>query len=175
MLLLFSACVTCRFTQHFPNLVFNIDWLYIFYVDVPSLMIDRLDTNMCHVFITAVSVDFYNIQQQVLPSIIWKCRVSKSPLVTMGRPKFNPKTAPSPSTIITRTNTSILDRPHSPSQMAPGYTQPFCHNTLWTDRLTDRRFRQMFCHISRLRSPVIKSDAAKNETNVVARNFSREI
>ena len=69
----------------------------------------------------------------------------KSPLVTMGRPKFTPKTAPSPSTITTlHLIHPSLNQPYSPSQTASGSTQPFCHSTLSgqtdrsTHRLTDR-------------------------------------
>ena len=69
---------------------------------------------------------------------------TKFPLVTMGCPKFTPKTAlplwQSPPHLIHPS----LDRPHSPSQMASGSNQPFCHSTLsgqtdsHIDRLTDR-------------------------------------
>jgi len=59
---------------------------------------------------------------------------TKFPLVTMGSHKFTAKTAPFSLTITTPSNTT---------QMAPGSTQPFCHNTLQADRqptdpLTDR-------------------------------------
>jgi len=65
---------------------------------------------------------------------------TKAPLVTMGCPKFTPKPAgPSLSTITPPSNTPILDRPHSPSQTASGSNQPFCHNTLRTERPTDQR------------------------------------
>jgi len=77
---------------------------------------------------------------------------TNAPLVTMGSPKFTPKTAPSPSTITIPSNTPILDQSHSPPQTVSGSNQPFCHNTLcaltkrqtdrqsdrWTDRPTDR-------------------------------------
>jgi len=66
---------------------------------------------------------------------------TKSPLFTMGHPKFTPKTAYrlrwSPPNLIHPS----LNRPHSPSQMASGSIQLFCHSTLsgqtHTDRLTD--------------------------------------
>jgi len=62
------------------------------------------------------------------------------PLVTIGRPKFTPKTARSPSTITTHLIHASLGRLHSPPQTASRSIQPFCHNTLsgQTDRPTDR-------------------------------------
>jgi len=72
---------------------------------------------------------------------------TKAPLITMGRPKFTPKTTPSFPTITTLSNTPI----HRPIPLAiptaSGCTQPFCHSTLSgqpdldrpTDRKTDRQ------------------------------------
>jgi len=56
-------------------------------------------------------------------------------LVTMGRPKLTPKTAPSPLTITTPSNRmhSSLDwlpTQYSPSQTASVSIQLFCHSTL---------------------------------------------
>jgi len=50
-----------------------------------------------------------NKWQQVL-KVIWEKRVAKAPLVTMGRPKFTLKTAASPSTITTPSNTPITSQ-----------------------------------------------------------------
>jgi len=67
----------------------------------------------------------------------------KSPLVTMGRPKFSPKTAAFPFRWLSpHLIHPSLHRPHSPSQTASGSNQPFCHSTLsdtHTDRHTDRQ------------------------------------
>jgi len=92
-------------------------------------------------------------QEQVRPEVSWEEPRRKVP-ITMGRPKFNRKSAPFYSTITTPSDTPILDRPHSPCQTSSGSTQPFCHNTLCgqTNRQTDRP-TDMFRHISRLRSP----------------------
>jgi len=55
---------------------------------------------------------------------------SPSPLVTTGRPKFTPKTAPSLPRSPPHLIHPSLDRTHSPPQTASGSNQPFCHNTL---------------------------------------------
>jgi len=72
---------------------------------------------------------------------------TKSPLVTMGCPKFTPKTAPSPSTISTQSY-NLIPRP-TPLTTPNGIrsNQPFCNNTLSrpTDKQTDRRNRQQLC------------------------------
>jgi len=60
-----------------------------------------------------------------------------------------------------------LDQPHSPSQMASGSNQPFCHNTFCglTDRTTDRKTdtdrwsRRMFHNMSTPFTMLIESDA----------------
>jgi len=74
---------------------------------------------------------------------------TKSALVTMRRPKFTPKNCPFPFDDNHRHLIHpSLDRPHSLSQTASGSNQPFCHNTLRTDRPTDRWSRRMFGNMS---------------------------
>ena len=60
-------------------------------------------------------------------------------MVAMGCYTFTPKTAPSPSMIITPSNTPLPRPTHSPPQTASGSNQTFCHSTLsrHTDRLRD--------------------------------------
>ena len=53
------------------------------------------------------------------------------------RPKFTPKTAPSLRGSPPHLIHPFLDWPHSPSQIAFGSNQPFCHSTL--SRQTDRQ------------------------------------
>jgi len=65
---------------------------------------------------------------------------TKSPLVTVRRPKFTLKTAPAP--ILWQSPPHLIhssfDRSNSQSQMASGSNQPFCHSALSpTDRNTD--------------------------------------
>jgi len=73
---------------------------------------------------------------------------TKSPMViTMGRPKFTPKTARLfPLTITTHLIHQSLAQLHSPSQTASGSNQPFCHSTLssLTDRPTEGTWRQFY-------------------------------
>ena len=66
---------------------------------------------------------------------------TKSPLDTMGRPKFTPKTAPSPLTITTLSNTPIPRPIPLTIPTTSKSTQPLCHSTLsgQTDRQTDRQ------------------------------------
>jgi len=87
---------------------------------------------------------------------------SKGPTGYNGTPKFTPKTAPSPSMIITHLIHPSLDQPYSPSQTASGSNQPFCHNTLCRqiDQLTwqtDRWFRRMFHNMSTPLAMLIES------------------
>ena len=64
---------------------------------------------------------------------------TKSPMVIVGCPTFNPKIAASPSTFSTHLTHPSLDRPHSPPQTASRFNHPFGHSTLsrQTDRMTD--------------------------------------
>jgi len=65
------------------------------------------------------------------PKVIWEERVALAqlrnnvPLVTVGRPKFTPKTALPFDDHHPHLIHPSLNRPHSPSQMASGSTQPF--------------------------------------------------
>ena len=84
---------------------------------------------------------------------------SKAPLVTIGCPKFTLKTAPSLQRSPLPSNTSILNRPHSPSPTASGSTQPF--STLqFADREIeiDRWSRRRLGNISTY-ARLIESDA----------------
>ena len=83
--------------------------------------------------------------KQVLLKVIGKSAslshnyATKSPLVTMGRPKFIPKTANSHLTITTpsiytRSSTEPIHRP----KRHPGPISRFATVHFWTDRLTDR-------------------------------------
>ena len=70
------------------------------------------------------------------------CRVAKSPLVTMGRNKFTPKTAPFPfDDYDPHLTHPYLDRPHSPFQRHPDplsrFSTIYCADRQ-TDRYTDR-------------------------------------
>ena len=86
---------------------------------------------------------------------------SKFPLVTMGRPKFTPKTAPSPSTIITKIWYTIHNdiRMHS-AVLSQYWLQT---NGLTTDQQMDRLTANVRSHISRFRLLyLIGSTAANN-------------
>jgi len=105
------------------------------------------------------------------PKLFGKSRVAKSPLVTMGRSKFTPKTALSFDDHLHLIHSS-LDRLHSPSQTASGSVQPCCHSTLSgqtdqstdrpTDTQTDRWTRLQVSKIRRLH--LIVRDAANKRT-----------
>jgi len=64
---------------------------------------------------------------------------TKSPLVTMGCPKFTPKTAPSPLTITTPSNTPIPRLTPITIPTTSESTHSLCHSTLsgQTDQPTD--------------------------------------
>ena len=70
------------------------------------------------------------------PRVIWEEGVAlaqlcnKSPLVTMVRPKFTPKTAPSLRRSPPPSNTPTARPSQLTNQTASGSNQPFCHSTL---------------------------------------------
>jgi len=90
---------------------------------------------------------------------------TKSPLVTIGRPKFTPKTHS--SAITTHLTHPSTDRTHT--QTASGSNQPFCHNTLseqtdrQTDTQTDRWDRRQVYFNSAYALLILVSDALKGD------------
>jgi len=91
---------------------------------------------------------------------------TKCSLVTIGRPKFNNKFAPSLQRSSSHLIHSSLDRPHSQSQVASGFNQPFCHSTLstQTDRQTNRWTRRQVSKISAYTRYIDKERCSKNKT-----------
>ena len=69
---------------------------------------------------------------------------TKSPLVTVGRPKFTPKLPLPLGDLQPHLIHPSLDRPRSPSQTACQSSWPFFHNSSagQTDRQTDRQMAQ---------------------------------
>jgi len=135
-------------------------------VDIMTVttLIDRLNKVLCRIwyergylvtffsanFLAIVYTEELNLAQQehkqVLPKQFGNSTsfshnyATKSPLVTMGRPKFTPKTAPSPSTI---TNPSITPIPWPTPLTTPNgiriQSAILPQYTLRTDRPTDRQ------------------------------------
>jgi len=81
---------------------------------------------------------------------------TNSPLVTMGRPKFTPKTALHLRRSPPKFSTPYQARPHSSPQTASGSNQLFCHSS---HVRTDRWDGRMFSNISALLAILIDSDA----------------
>jgi len=74
---------------------------------------------------------------------------TKSPLVTVGRPKFTLKTAPFPLTITTPSNIPIFRPTQSPPQMAYRSSHLFCHSihrptNRWNRWQLDERLRLLY-------------------------------
>jgi len=74
----------------------------------------------------------HSLFQMTAPSVhaLLHNYATNSSLVTTGRPKFTPKSARSPSTIIGHLKHLSLNQPHSPPQTASRSNRPFCHSTL---------------------------------------------
>jgi len=81
----------------------------------------------------------------------------KSPLVTMGRPKFTPKVPILLGDLYPHLIHPSLDRPHSPPQTASRSKQPFFHNspTGQTDTPIDRWDKGQTCPDTRVISIVL--------------------
>jgi len=94
--------------------------------------------NPCHVTCTNKSLCWLNIGVTSLNSFsgFSSCKIGTNVLGYNRKPQIHPDNFP-PSTKQPPSHPS-LDQPHSPSQMAPGSIQPFCHSTFsgQTDRLT---------------------------------------
>jgi len=97
-------------------------------------------------------------------------------LVTVGRPKFTPKTAPSLRRSPPHLILPSFDWPHSRSQTASGSTQPFCNSTL-SDRHTDAHTQTdrysvqwRVCRQSVQRPPYVLYRAAANGDRLLRRN-----
>jgi len=82
--------------------------------------------------------------KEVMRKVIWEEPRRKSPLLTMRRPNSPPKLLLPLRRSQLHLKHPSIDRPYSPSQTASGPTQPFCHNTLRTER---RRERQTDRHV----------------------------
>jgi len=87
------------------------------------------------------------------PKSFWKSCIAKSPLITMGCPKFNPTTAPSPLMIMTPSNMPI------PQPTPLTINSIWIHSAVLPQYTVDRQTDKHVCHISRLCSP--DSDTAK--------------
>jgi len=79
----------------------------------------------------------YNSNSNNKSKVIWEEHVTNAPLVTMGCPKFTPKTALPLRRSPPKSNTKPDPGHHHKRHY--GFHQPFCHNTLsgHTDRQTD--------------------------------------
>jgi len=87
---------------------------------------------------------------------------NKVPIGYNGMPQIHPENCPFPFDDNHPHLIHIsLDQPHSSSQMASGFNQPFCQNILCdlTHRPKDRWSRRMFRNISAPLAMLIESDA----------------